>query len=84
MSLAHNLVLLRRLGELTTCELPVLVGLSRKSIAGTLTGRSAGDRVHGSIALAVVAAMHGARIIRAHDVAATVDALKVVAAVSEQ
>jgi dihydropteroate synthase len=83
-TLAHNLELLRRLGELATGELPVLVGLSRKSIAGTLTGRSAGDRVHGSIALAVVAAMHGARIIRAHDVAATVDALKVVAAASEQ
>jgi dihydropteroate synthase len=83
-TLAHNLELLRRLRELTTGELPVLVGLSRKSIAGTLTGRNAGDRVHGSIALAVVAAMHGARIIRAHDVAATVDALKVVAAVSEQ
>jgi dihydropteroate synthase len=81
-TLAHNLELLRRLGELTTGGLPVLVGLSRKSIAGTLTGRSAGDRVHGSIALAVVAAMHGARIIRAHDVAATVDALKVVAAIS--
>ena len=82
-TLAHNLQLLRHLRELTTGELPVLVGLSRKSIAGTLTGRSAGDRVHGSIALAVVAAMSGARIIRAHDVAATVDALKVVAAISD-
>jgi len=83
-TLGHNLELLRRLRELTTGELPVLVGLSRKSIAGTLTGRRAGERVYGSIALAVVAAMNGARIIRAHDVAATVDALKVVAAVSEQ
>ncbi len=80
-TLAHNLELLRRLPELTTGELPVLVGLSRKSIVGTLTGRSAGERVHGSIALAVVAAMRGARIIRAHDVAATVDALKIVSAV---
>jgi len=81
-TLAHNLELLRRLRELTTGELPVLVGLSRKSIVGTLTGRSAGERVHGSLALAVIAAMQGARIIRAHDVAATVDALKIVSAVS--
>jgi dihydropteroate synthase len=80
-TLAHNLELLRRLGELTGGTVPMLVGLSRKSIIGTLTGRSAGERAHGSIALAVVAAMHGARIIRAHDVAGTVDALKIVAAV---
>jgi dihydropteroate synthase len=82
-TLAHNLELLRRLRELTTGAVPVLVGLSRKSIVGTLTGRSAGERVHGSVALAVVAAMAGAKIIRAHDVAATVDALKIVAAVSD-
>jgi dihydropteroate synthase len=80
-TLEHNLELLRRLRELTG-ELPVLVGLSRKSIVGTLTGRGAGERVHGSVALAVIAAMNGARIIRAHDVSATVDALKVVAAVT--
>jgi dihydropteroate synthase len=80
-TLAHNLELLRRLPELTAGELPVLVGLSRKSIVGTLTGRGAGERVHGSVALAVIAAMHGARIVRAHDVAATVDALKIVSAV---
>jgi dihydropteroate synthase len=81
-TLEHNLELLRRLRELTAGELPVLVGLSRKSIVGTLTGRGAGERVHGSVALAVIATMSGARIIRAHDVSATVDALKVVAAVS--
>ncbi len=80
-TLAHNVELLRRLQELTAIGLPVLVGLSRKSIVGTLTGRSAGERVHGSVALAVIAALHGARIIRAHDVAATVDALKIVSAV---
>jgi dihydropteroate synthase len=79
-TLEHNLELLRRLRELQD-ELPVLVGLSRKSMVGTLTGRGAGERVHGSIALAVIAALNGARIIRAHDVAATVDALKMVAAV---
>jgi len=81
-TLEHNLELLRHLRELASGEWPVLVGLSRKSIVGTLTGRAAGERVHGSVALAVIAAMNGARIIRAHDVAATVDALKVVAAVA--
>jgi dihydropteroate synthase len=50
-------------------------------MVGTLTGRGAGERVHGSIALAVIAALNGARIVRAHDVAATVDAMKMVAAV---
>jgi dihydropteroate synthase len=79
-TLAHNLELLRNLGELTAEGWPVLVGLSRKSIVGTLTGRGAGARVHGSVALAVLAALNGARIVRAHDVAATVDALKIVAA----
>jgi dihydropteroate synthase len=79
-TLEHNLELLRRLRELHD-ELPVLVGLSRKSMVGTLTGGGAGERVHGSIALAVIAALNGARIVRAHDVAATVDALKMVTAV---
>jgi len=59
----------------------VLVGLSRKATVGTLTGRGPGERVYGSVALAVIAALKGARIIRAHDVAATVDALKVAIAV---
>lgn len=77
-TLAHNLQLLRHLRELTAGESPVLVGLSRKSFVGTLTGRTAGERVHGSVAMAVIAALNGARIIRAHDVAATVDALKIV------
>jgi len=80
-TLQHNLELLRRLAELTASGLPVLVGLSRKSIVGKLTGRPADGRLHGSVALAVIAALNGARIIRAHDVAATVDALKTVAAV---
>ena len=60
--------------------MPLLAGLSRKSLVGKLTGRAAGERIYGSVALAVIAAMNGARIIRAHDVAATVDALRVVAA----
>jgi dihydropteroate synthase len=83
-NLEHNLTLLRRLPELVADGTPVLVGLSRKSTVGTLTGRQPGERVYGSVALAVIAALKGARIIRAHDVAATVDALQVVAAVHTQ
>lgn len=80
-TLEHNLTLLRRLGELAADGRPVLVGLSRKSMLGTLTGRPATERVYGSVALAVIAALNGARIIRAHDVGATVEALKVAATV---
>jgi dihydropteroate synthase len=80
-TLEHNLTLLRRLPELAVQGLPLLVGLSRKSMLGKLTDRAPGERLHGSVALAVIAALNGARIIRAHDVAATVEALKVVAAV---
>jgi dihydropteroate synthase len=80
-NLEHNLMLLRHLGRLVADGVPVLVGLSRKSMLGTLTQRPPAQRVYGSVALAVIAAQAGARIIRAHDVAATVDALKVVAAV---
>jgi len=78
----HNLTLLRRLPEIAADGLPVLVGLSRKSILGTLTQRQPGERLAGSVALAVIAALSGARIIRAHEVAPTVDALKVVDAVT--
>ncbi len=81
-TLEHNLELLRNLRELTSGELPLLAGLSRKSMIGKLTGRPEGDRVYGSIALAVIAYQNGARIIRAHDVGATVDALKVAEAVA--
>jgi dihydropteroate synthase len=80
-TMAHNLALLHHLREITATDTPVLVGLSRKSLLGTLTGRSAAERVHGSVALAVLAVAAGARLVRAHDVAATVDALKVTAAV---
>jgi dihydropteroate synthase len=80
-TLAHNLTLLRHLGELAADGAPVLVGLSRKSMLGTLTARPLGERVYGSVALAVIAVLNGARIVRAHEVAPTVDALKVAAAV---
>lgn len=80
-TLAHNLTLLRHLREFAALDAPLAVGLSRKSLIGTLTGRNGDERVHGSIALAVLAVAGGARLVRAHDVAATVDALKVTAAV---
>jgi len=74
-SLAHNLDLLRNLGDIAALGFPVLAGLSRKSMIGAITGREAGDRLAGSIAAALAAAMHGARLLRVHDVRQTVDAL---------
>lgn len=74
-TLAHNLSLLRRLDRLTAAGVPVLAGLSRKSMIGALTGREVGDRVYGSVAAALIAAQRGASILRVHDVAATRDAL---------
>lgn len=83
-SLADNLALLARLDEFAAEGLPVLAGLSRKSMIGQLLGgRPVSERLHGSVAAAVFAAMHGARILRVHDVAPTVDALAVVAALME-
>jgi dihydropteroate synthase len=70
-------------GCLRGAELPIMVGLSRKSIVGRLTGRPSGERIYGSVALAVMAVINGARIVRVHDVAATVDAVKTVMAVQE-
>ena len=61
--------------------MPLAVGLSRKSMLARLTGRDVDDRIAGSIALAAIAVLNGARIVRAHDVAATVDAIRVAAAV---
>jgi len=80
-TLAHNLELLRRLPELAALSYPVLAGLSRKSLLAPLTGRGSGERLPGSVALAAIAVLAGASIIRAHDVAATVDAVKVAHAV---
>jgi dihydropteroate synthase len=77
---AHNLELLRRLPALGALDRPVAVGLSRKSLAGTLTGRDRSQRLAGSIALATIAVLYGASIVRAHDVAASVDAVRVASA----
>jgi dihydropteroate synthase len=82
-TLEHNLELLRRLGELVVPGLPLLVGLSRKSMLGLLTGRPATERIHAGIAAHVLAVLRGARIVRVHDVAATRDALAVVQAVED-
>jgi len=76
----HNLALLARLRDVGDESLPVLVGVSRKSLVGIITGRPPGERLAGSVAFAALCVAHGASIIRAHDVAATVDAVKVAAA----
>ncbi|MGB9108480.1 MAG: dihydropteroate synthase [Telluria sp.] len=74
----HNVELLRGIGQLQRdLGLPVLAGLSRKSMVGALTGRSVEQRMAGSVGGALAAVAQGARIVRVHDVAETVDALKV-------
>jgi dihydropteroate synthase len=76
-TMEHNLQLLAGLPRIVAGGHPVLVGLSRKSLLGKLTGRPVHERLAGSVALATIATLHGARIVRAHDVAATTDAVKV-------
>ena len=80
-TVAHNLALVRQLPDLVALRLPVLMGMSRKSTIGVITGRPDAGRLAGSLAFAVAAVLRGAHIIRAHDVAETVDALKVTHAV---
>jgi dihydropteroate synthase len=82
--LNHNLALLAGLSALSDLGPPVLVGLSRKSMIGALTGRDVGDRLAGSLAAAVLAVERGARVVRVHDVAPTVEALRVAWAVARQ
>jgi dihydropteroate synthase len=73
----HNMLLLRNLGALKEAGFTVLFGASRKSSLGRITSRPAGERVHASVAAALLAAERGASILRVHDVAATRDALAV-------
>jgi dihydropteroate synthase len=74
----HNYALLRQLGRLQQeLGLPVLAGVSRKSMIGAVTGKPVEQRMAGSLAGALAAVAHGARIVRVHDVAETVDAIKV-------
>lgn len=77
----HNVALLQQLQSLTALGRPLLVGLSRKSVLGRMTGGDVYVRLHASLAASVISVMKGARIVRVHDVKATADALKVAAAV---
>ncbi|MFP4129342.1 MAG: dihydropteroate synthase [Halorhodospira sp.] len=79
-TLAHNYALLSRLDRVAALGLPVLVGMSRKSMIGELLDRPVTERLAGSVAAAAVAVFQGAHIVRAHDVAATADAVRVAAA----
>lgn len=80
-SLEHNLELLRGLGKLKNLGAPILAGLSRKSMIGKALGLPVEQRLHASVALAVMAVQNGAGIVRVHDVGPTVDALRMWSAV---
>jgi dihydropteroate synthase len=77
----HNITLVKELQQLATLDYPLLVGLSRKSVLGQVTGNDVDARLYASIAAAVVSAIKGAKIVRVHDVKATVEAMKVVTAI---
>lgn len=79
-TLQHNLQLLKSLDKLQILAKPLLVGLSRKSMLGTILDKPVDQRVYGGVATTVIAVQKGAQIIRTHDVMATADAIKVVAA----
>ena len=79
-TVAHNFELLRHLDRFTALGVPVVAGWSHKSTLGAITGRGAEDRLAASLAAALLAVERGARIVRVHDVAATRDALHVLAA----
>ena len=83
-SLDHNLALFRALTAFTAKEMPVLVGVSRKSMLGAITGRPVDERMPASLAAALMAVQKGAKILRVHDVAATKDALAFQAAVEKE
>lgn len=83
-TLEQNLQLLRNLDKIAALGAPVLVGVSRKSMLGQLLGKPVGDRIYGSVALGLLARQKGASILRVHDVAPTVDALRVLDAFSQE
>jgi dihydropteroate synthase len=74
-TLEHNLELLRSLDRFSACGAPVLAGISRKLMLGRITGRGVDERLHASVAAALIAVEKGANIVRVHDIAATRDAL---------
>jgi len=82
-TLAHNLDLLRELEKFCTLGVPVLAGMSRKSMLGAITGRDVNERMAASVAAALMAVQRGAAIVRVHDVRETVDALKIWNAVNK-
>lgn len=82
-TLDHNLALFRALAALGEAGYPLLVGVSRKTMLGAITGRAVDGRLSASVAAAMLAAQKGAKILRVHDVAATRDALKVMAAIEQ-
>jgi dihydropteroate synthase len=82
-TLAHNLQLLRRLRSVAPDGVALLAGISRKTMLGRIVGRDPRERVYASVAAALIAVQNGAHIVRVHDVAATRDALAVLAAVTE-
>ena len=82
-TLRHNLVLLNSLSELRTLGVPVLAGLSRKSMLGAITGNDVNHRIHESVAAALLAVVKGAKIVRVHDVKASKDALAVYTAMQD-
>lgn len=82
-TLSHNLALLKRLPDVCALGYPVLVGMSRKSMIDHLLNRPVDQRLAGSLGLAMLAAQKGAAIIRVHDVAATMDILRILRAVEE-
>lgn len=82
-TLEHNLTLLAELHVISDLEIPLLVGISRKSMIGAITGREVADRLPGSIAASILAAERGALVLRVHDVAETVDALAVLDALEQ-
>lgn len=81
-NLVHNSRLLDDLSVLTALDYPVLVGMSRKSMIGSMLGLPAEERLYGSLAAAVIAVREGARLVRAHDVRPTVEAVTVAAAIA--
>ncbi len=83
-ALGHNLALLRELQAFKELGVPVLAGLSRKSMLGAITGQDVDNRMPASVAAALIAVQRGAAIVRVHDVRATVDALKVWDAVAQR
>lgn len=82
-TLEHNLVLFKRMPELFKLALPLLVGVSRKSMIGAVLTKPVEERLYGSLALAALAVAKGASIIRVHDVEQTVDVIKMIAAVEQ-